>query len=317
MFNVLKRTSVLALNRPHGPRCLPVSARVRVSKAHGDLPTHVLAIRSSMSGNKDMAHGEEGMSESTTPAVAQYTAIHALALAVYAPLLGALPPSDPSLQVPDSWTPGDDVELTLPVVVLRVPSPSTFGLLLAVLYSQRFDNFVKTLLGIPLITSDPSKPQSQSSLFTQSVFASLLSPLSELPPSPSKDESDTDSEAEMDVDAKTPTEDELAASRASRLTKRISSVSHLLALGYTRAAPASDPITAAHTLINRSRLVQALAANARALGICDLALWGAIDVAWAVLLGAIGVCAGGVSPTAMGVAEPLLRGQTPAGAKEL
>ena len=295
MFNVLRRTSVIGLDRPHGPRSLPVSARVRVTSAKGDLPTHVLAIRGGLPGEQDMLDGNELKSESG-PSVAQYTAVHALALAVYAPLLGALPPSDPSAQLPDSWTPGDDAELTLPVVVLRVPSPATFGLLLSVLYSQRFDNFVKTLLGIPLISPDPSKPQSRTSLFTQSVFTSLLSPLSELPPT--KNDSDTDTETEMDVE-------EGARSCAARLSKRISNVSRLVALGYTSST--HDTSDAAHALIKRSRLVQAFAANARVLGVCDLGLWGAIDVAWAVLLGAIGVCAGGLSPTAMGVAEPLLR----------
>lgn len=110
-------------------------------------------------------------------------------------------------------------------------------------------------------------------------------------------------QSEMDVDADV---DLPTGSRAARLSRRISNVSRLVALGYTSST--SDSVTAAHALIKRARLTQALAANARVLGVCDMALWGAVDVAWAVLLGAIGVCAGGLSPTAMGVAEPLLRG---------
>ncbi|KAL5497885.1 hypothetical protein ACEPAH_2816 [Sanghuangporus vaninii] len=340
MYASLRNTSILSLHKPHGPQYFPTSARVRVKNAHADLPTHLLAVRSSLPAGRDLVDDLSPSSSSSLNAPrpsAHYTPIHALTLAVYAPLLPALPPSDPSLQLSnDSDSEMDDDEgggtgnkdlsadVTLPVVVLRVPSPRTLGMLIAVLYSQRYDNLVKALLGIPLLPPTPPSPitpsatsafdpathkQSQSSLFTQSVFSQLFSPLSDLPPS----------SYSSNIPA-SPTSPTRSAARHARLTNRLTQMSRLLALGYLNAP--SSPIdssssttninaninananvtNAAALLLHRVRLVQSLAANARALGVCDLAFWGAVDVAWAVLLGALGFVAGSASASASSLA---------------
>ncbi|KAL5478423.1 hypothetical protein ACEPAI_2607 [Sanghuangporus weigelae] len=338
MYASLRNTSILSLHKPHGPQYFPTSARVRVKNAHADLPTHLLAVRSSLPAGRDLVDdlsSPSSTSLNTPRPSAHYTPIHALMLAVYAPFLPALPPSDPSLQLPnDSDSEMDDDEggggtgskdlsadVTLPVVVLRVPSPRTLGMLIAVLYSQRYDNLVKALLGIPLLPSAPSSPvapsaasafdaatrkQSQSSLFTQSVFSQLFSPLSDSAPS----------SYSSNVPA-SPTSPTRSAARHARLTSRLTHMSRLLALGYLNA-PSSSPTdssssmtdiatnanatNAASLLLHRARLVQSLAANARALGVCDLAFWGAVDVAWAVLLGALGFVAGSASASASSLA---------------
>ncbi|KAL5514723.1 hypothetical protein ACEPAG_2039 [Sanghuangporus baumii] len=338
MYASLRNTSILSLHKPHGQQYFPTSARVRVKNAHADLPTHLLAVRSSLPAGRDLVDDLSSSSPSlnTPRPSAHYTPIHALTLAVYVPLLPALPPSDPSLQLPnDSDSEMDDdeggggtgskdlsVDVTLPVVVLRVPSPRTLGMLIAVLYSQRYDNLVKALLGIPLFPSAPSSPvtpsaassfdpatrkQSQSSLFTQSVFSQLFSPLADLPPS----------SYSSNVPA-SPTSPTRSAARHARLTNRLTHMSRLLALGYLNAPSSPSPTNssssttninlnlntnanvtnAASLLLHRTRLVQSLAANARALGVCDLAFWGAVDVAWAVLLGALGFVAGSASASA-------------------
>ncbi|OCB89164.1 hypothetical protein A7U60_g3647 [Sanghuangporus baumii] len=338
MYASLRNTSILSLHKPHGPQYFPTSARVRVKNAHADLPTHLLAVRSSLPAARDLVDDLSPSSSSSlnTPRPsAHYTPIHALTLAVYAPLLPALPPSDPSLQLPnDSDSEMDydggggtgnkdlSADVTLPVVVLRVPSPRTLGMLIAVLYSQRYDNLVKALLGIPLLPAPSSSPitpsaasafdpathkQSQSSLFTQSVFSQLFSPLSDLPPS----------SYSSNIPA-SPTSPTRSAARHARLTNRLTHMSRLLALGYLNSPSPSSPMdssssitstnaninantnvtNAAALLLHRARLVQSLAANARALGVCDLAFWGAVDVAWAVLLGTLGFVAGSGSASA-------------------
>ncbi|EJD01792.1 uncharacterized protein FOMMEDRAFT_147007 [Fomitiporia mediterranea MF3/22] len=321
MYTVLKNTTILSLHKPHGTHYFPTSARVRVNHAHADLPTHLLAVRSSLPSGKDLADDPSSSSPSTLNAPrpsAYYTPIHALMLAVYAPLLPALPPSDPSQQLKDGSDSDYDsdanvVDVTLPVAVLRIPSPATFGMLIAVLYSQRYDNLVKVLLGIPLSPPPSTDPKtmrkcSQSSLLTQSIFSQLFSPLSDLPPPAFSNNNN------VQCSPVSPTSS--SSARHTRLTARLTHMSRLIALAYLNApsttAMLSDSILsgtadvetgvegvgvgdashAASALHHRRRLVQALAANARVLGVCDLAFWGAIDVAWAVLLGALGFVAG-------------------------
>ncbi|KAI5120022.1 hypothetical protein M0805_004651 [Coniferiporia weirii] len=288
LFDVLKRTSIVSAHRPHGPNSIPTSVRVRVSDAHAALPTHYLAIFSSLPSGADLADpdADPDAARPSAGVRALFSPVHSLMLAMHFPCVRPMQRSDPAAQLPTGDTPCDGaVELSLPVFALPVSSPRTFHLLLSTLYTQRYDNLLRALLGIPLVPLAPRPdvgspqliPSSSSFSPFSSSLASPISPTSPLSPS---------SPASLSTPTSLPALD-------LRLTARITLMSTRLAATYHMDANA---------LLRRARLAVAMAANARMLGVCDAGLWGALDVAWAVILGALSVCAGGAErdvPSAM------------------
>ncbi|KAH8112307.1 hypothetical protein DFH11DRAFT_1787243 [Phellopilus nigrolimitatus] len=271
MFAVLVHTTVLSAHKPRGPRSLPTHARIRVADARSDLPTHMLAAYAPQpaSGAGAGAGGARA---------AQLSPVHAVQLAVYCTALRTLPASEPAAQLA-AVAAAAAAEVTVPVVPLEVPAPRLLPMLVAVLYTQRHDNFLRALLGVPLLPPPPP-PGTELQHGLPTPTHSPSGPAASLPHLPTQ--TTLFSQPFFSNRAPDAAEAEAEASPAA-LAQSIAGTSAALVALYARDARA---------LLARVQLVGGVAADARALGVCDAGVWGTLDVAWAVLLGALGVCAG-------------------------
>lgn len=131
------------------PKEVPVTVRNAETKV---LPTHMLAVHSS-----------------TQPALGARKVTlfpaHSLVLAAHCANLPALPAS---FSTPASSADSSEVQLTLPVLPLALPSPETFAPLSSYLYTRRADALLKTL--IPLA----SNRQSVADLSSSTLLAYAL-----------------------------------------------------------------------------------------------------------------------------------------------
>lgn len=282
MLNVLARTSVLStstkpISVPSSPNgglgqrrqdaaSLPSEATVRVADTRADLPTHMLAVYSSLPAANHLI-AANGQTQIRTRV--SLLPIHAVMLAAHCAAVPPLPSSDPSrqTQMKTNRKENGEVVLTLPVVPLSIPSPTAFPLLSAYLYTQDSDNLLRALLGVPLSpTSSPTH---------SSVPSILLSPADSLPtPAPSPQllpRSDL---------APVPPSDS-PAGLAAEFSARVSQTSRALAAVHIGDGDA---------LLKKVGFVMGLWRNAYALGVYDSGLWSTLDAAWAVLLGAMAIC---------------------------
>lgn len=114
---------------------LPQTVDVIVRECVEDIPTHILAVHSSKSphGAKKTVH---------------LYSVHNLVLAAHCANLPSLPISFP--YQPDK----PNTKVTLPLVPLCIPSPDTFPILQAYLYTKRADRLLAAFLPVPPAPSD-------------------------------------------------------------------------------------------------------------------------------------------------------------------
>lgn len=271
MLNVLARTTVISTStKPvsvngglgqsrQNTASLPSEATVRVLDTRADLPTHMLAVYSSLPG-ANQSNPSNGQTQIKTRVSLLPT--HAVMLAAHCAAVPPLPVSNPTKR-----TQGKDTKqavLTLPVVPLSIPSPTAFPLLSAYLYTQDSDNLLRALLGVPL-----SPASSPTHVSTPSI---LLSPADSLPtPAPSPQLL-----PRADLSPASP-----PSTLTAEFTARVSQTSRALAAAHVGDADA---------LLKKVGFVMGLWRNAFALGIYDSGLWSTLDAAWAVLLGAMAIC---------------------------
>ena len=208
---------------------------------------------------------------------------HALVLAAHCTALPPLPKSSSSFSLhaqekstntaSTSGNSESGAVISIPVVPLSLPSPSTFPLLSAYLYTQRVEDLIYSLLGVPL--AGTRRKTSSESQAPQTHSQSRI-------PFPSASSQTTSSPAH-DVDSSDSSDTDAESSLTAKLTSQLAQTSSILAAHYSYDARA---------LLRKVDVVLGLWRNAYALGVFETGLWSALDTAWAVLLTALGACAG-------------------------
>lgn len=172
MLAVLASTVTSPVNATNSsalPSTVPVMTTLPVSESYDLLPTHMLAVHSSASA--PVAGPSKPRKVTLFPA-------HATVLAANCANLPALPRSTATTTASrDSSIQGlgKEVDASLPLVPLALPSPETFAQLSTFLYTRRADQLLASLM--PAAPSSSSSSPSSSNADSLDTYATQLSSL--------------------------------------------------------------------------------------------------------------------------------------------